>query len=122
VRRALLALALAVPLGCRDANVQREAAAMTGGDPERGRELVLTYGCGICHAVPGVPGATGTEGPPLEGIAARSSLAGRLPNTPANLIRWIRTPREVDPATKMPNLGVTEQDAKDIAAYLETLR
>jgi cytochrome c len=121
---ALAALALAAFCAACDgpSRAEREAAAMTGGDPRRGRALVGTYGCGTCHAVPGVPGATGTVGPPLAGIAARSFVAGRLENTPANLIRWLRAPREVDPATAMPDMGVTERDAKDLAAYLETLR
>lgn len=120
---AALLFAFATALACADPRrADAEAAAMTGGDPSRGRALVRAHGCGTCHEVPGVPGASGTVGPPLQGIARRSFLAGRLTNTPANLIRWIRTPREVDPRTAMPDLGLTEADAKDIAAYLETLR
>lgn len=110
-------------LACADPHRgDREAAAMTGGDPSRGRTLVRAHGCGTCHEVPGVPGASGAVGPPLAGIARRSFLAGKLTNTPANLIRWIRTPRDVDPRTAMPNLDLSEADARDIAAYLETLR
>jgi cytochrome c1 len=61
-------------------------------------------------------------GPSLEGIASRSYLAGRLPNEPLSLIRWIRHPREVDPETAMPELNVSDADARDMAAYLYTLR
>jgi cytochrome c len=119
---ALLLAALAAG-ACRDPDLPRqEARAQTGGDPERGRRLVSTYGCGACHVVPGVPGASGTVGPPLEGTAGRSYLAGRLANTPDNLKRWIEHPRQVDSKTAMPELGVSEQDARDLAAYLETLR
>ena len=40
----------------------------------------------------------------------------------ANMIRWIQRPQDVDPKNVMPNMGVTDQDARDIAAYLYTLR
>ncbi len=120
---ALGLLAAILAAGCRDpSRAQREAAALTGGDPGRGRVLARTYGCADCHAIPGVDGATGTVGPPLAGIAGRSYLAGRLENSPANLMRWIQHPRAVDPRTAMPEMGVTDRDARDLAAYLETLR
>lgn len=116
----LLAFALA---GC--GTWQSDAAkarAMTGGEPERGREAIRRYGCSSCHTVPGVDGARGLVGPSLAGIADRVYLAGSLPNTPANLIRWTRAPQQIQPGNAMPDLGVTEADGKDIAAYLYTLR
>ena len=78
--------------------------------------------CGACHEIPGIEGAVGKVGPSLQGIGARTYLAGKLPNEPANMIKWIRQPQEVSPGTAMPELGVTEQDGKDIAAYLYTLQ
>lgn len=124
MRRGALVAAgcVALALGCDPRRAEREARALTGGDPSRGRTLVRTYGCGACHTVPGVPGANGTVGPPLVALGRRAFLAGRLTHTPANLIRWIRAPREVDPHTAMPDLGVDERDGRDLAAYLETLR
>jgi cytochrome c2 len=101
---------------------ERKAAAMTGGTPAHGKELIRTYGCVSCHTIPGIDGARGQVGPSLAGIAARNYLAGKLPNQPANMIKWIRQPQEVSPGTAMPELGVTEQDGKDIAAYLYTLK
>ena len=71
-----------------------------------------------CHTIDGVPGAHGLVGPPLDGIALREFIAGELPNTPQNLMRWIQHPRQVEPHTVMPEMGVTEQDSRDIAAYL----
>jgi cytochrome c len=122
-----LALALLAGLlgGCDSggpSEVERKAAAMTGGEPSRGKDIIRRYGCSTCHSIPGVEGARGQVGPSLEGIAARAYLAGKLPNTPENMIKWIREPQEVQPGTAMPELGVTEQDGKDIAAYLYTLR
>ena len=110
--------------GCDDARGANVASAnrITGGDADRGRELVRAYGCGSCHSIPGVAGANGLVGPPLAGIASRSYIAGVLPNAPDNMLRWLRDPRAVDSLTAMPNLGVTPSDARHLAAYLYTLR
>jgi cytochrome c len=106
--------------GCREHGVvPRQRVA--GGDPVRGKRTIVTYGCGSCHVIPGVPAAVGLVGPPLTDMADRRWVAGRVPNEPAALVRWIREPRAVDPGTAMPNLGVTEGEARDIAAYLYTL-
>ncbi|HEX4495533.1 MAG TPA: c-type cytochrome [Thermoanaerobaculia bacterium] len=103
-------------------DIEKQAAAMTGGEPARGKEAIQRYACATCHVIPGVEGAKGQVGPSLEGIGSRPQLSAKLPNTPPNLIRWIREPQDVLPGTAMPVLGVTEQDGKDIAAYLYTLR
>ncbi|RKH43077.1 cytochrome c [Corallococcus sp. AB049A] len=96
--------------------------AITGGDVERGKEALRHYGCGGCHVIPGVPGATGQVGPSLEGIALRTYLAGRLQNAPENMVRWVQHPQSIEPGNAMPELGVKDGDARDIAAYLYTLR
>ena len=102
---------------------ERAAAEMTGGgDPARGRAAIERYGCGTCHTIPGVRGADSLVGPPLSQVASRSYVGGVLTNSPENMIRWIRDPRAVDGLTAMPTLGVTEQDARDIASYLYTLK
>lgn len=88
------------------------------GDPERGEAALRLYGCGTCHRIPGVAGAHGNVGPPLSRIARRVYLAGVLPNTTANLIRWIQAPQQVAPRTAMPDMGVSQRDARDMAAYL----
>lgn len=117
----LTACALAVACGCGPDAATR-AATLTGGDPERGRVLIQTYGCGSCHLVPGVATAVGVVGPPLGGIGSRMALAGQLPNTPENMIRWIREPQKVESGTAMPDLQVTERDGRDLAAFLYTLQ
>ncbi len=93
-----------------------------GGDPSRAPVAMQRYGCAACHVIPGVIGARGRVGPSLAGVANRSIVAGHLPNTPDNLLRWITNPQSVEPGTVMPNMGVTTGDARDIAAYLYTLR
>lgn len=97
-------------------------AAVPGGDPQQGRAAIGTYGCASCHVIPGVRGANGTVGPPLNEYARRKYIAGALPNTPENLIAWIMNPQAIEPGTAMPYLGVSELDARNIAAYLATLR
>ena len=114
---ALLALA-----SCQQAELERKAEAMTGGSTRRGAEAINRYGCASCHTIPGVPGATALVGPNLQQVASRMYLAGVLPNTPDNMVRWIQHPRDVDPLTAMPNLNVTDADARDIASYLYTLK
>jgi mono/diheme cytochrome c family protein len=89
---------------------------------ERGRVALTQYACQACHMIPGVTGPETYVGPPLEHIAERKFLAGRLPNSAANLAHWIRAPQEIDPGTAMPQLGVSERDAKDMAAYLMAQR
>lgn len=120
-RGAGLGLLLALLCAC-PGSLEERAAAMTGGSPARGKDVIRRYGCEACHSIPGVAGARGQVGPPLDAIGSRSLLAGSLPNTPENLIRWIRDPQSIQPGTAMPQMGVTEQDGQDIAAYLYTLR
>ena len=91
-------------------------------DAARGKRAINQYACATCHAIPGIVGANAPVGPPLAGIGSRLMLGGVLPNSPENMARWIRAPQEVAPLTAMPNLGVTQRDARDIAAYLATLR
>lgn len=96
--------------------------AVAGGNAKAGKIAIHAYGCGACHTVPGVRGATGLAGPPLTRFARRSFIAGEASNTADNLIRWIQAPESIEPGTAMPNLGVTEKAARDMAAYLYTLR
>ncbi len=93
-----------------------------GGDPARGRGALVGYGCGACHSIPGVRGANATVGPPLDGFGYRRFIAGELPNQPDNLVKWIMNPQSVEPGTAMPNLNVNEASARDMAAYLYTLK
>jgi cytochrome c1 len=92
------------------------------GDPGQGAILLAAHGCGACHTIPGVSGASGTAGPPLAGFARRAYVAGKLPNQPDDLIRWIRDPQSIEPGTAMPNVPVNEAEARAMAEYLYTLR
>jgi putative membrane protein len=114
-------LLLSISSGCTNHDTQW-AAEMTGGTPSRGKQAMRSYGCQSCHTIPGVAGAKALVGPPLKGIASRSYIAGVLSNTPDHMIEWLRNPPAVDSKTAMPNMNVTERDARDMAAYLYTLR
>jgi cytochrome c2 len=102
---------------CADAPVW----LVPGGDLQKGKVLIERFGCASCHAIPGVRGSRGNVGPPLDHIGSRTFVAGMLRNNPANLVRWIRFPQGVVPGNAMPDMGVTEEQARDIAAYLYTL-
>lgn len=115
--RGCVALAALLMSACSDVPPPRVA-----GDSENGRLLLRQFGCGTCHQIAGVATAEGKIGPPLDGIARRVYLAGRLPNTPDNMARWIRSPQSIDPQTTMPDLQVTQAHARDMTAYLYTLR
>jgi cytochrome c len=89
---------------------------------ERGRELAERVGCGSCHRIPGIPSANGEVGPPLDQLARRAYIAGIVPNDFENLAAWIARPQAFAPGSAMPNMGLTEAQARDIASYLYTLR
>ena len=106
--------------GHENRDLRLKAQAMTGGNIRRGMSLFTQYGCGGCHAVMGMPQASGMVGPPLDGVAARAIIGGRLENKPDNMMKWIQHPQAVSPGTAMPELGVTPRDSRDIAAFLYT--
>jgi cytochrome c2 len=91
-------------------------------DAARGRKLLAEHGCIGCHVIPSVPGATGKVGPRLDRFQERVYIAGVIPNSGQNLAYWIQNPREVAPESAMPDLGVGERDARDMAAFLYSLR
>jgi cytochrome c len=113
---ALVMLALAA---CSDGGMRGYVEkTVPGGDIEAGREAIIAYGCGSCHTISGIPEANAYVGPPLNEYERRHYIAGNLPNTADNLIFWIQFPQSVEPGTAMPNMGVSETDARNIAAYL----
>ena len=95
--------------------------AIPGADPVRGKALIGNYGCGACHFVEGVEGANGVVGPRLENFATRTLLAGTFPNVPRFLVPWLMSPPSLKAETGMPDLGIAEAEARDIASYLYTL-
>jgi cytochrome c1 len=97
---------------------RREAIARTGGDPDNGPTLLVKYGCANCHDAPGVSAPAGDIGPDLHQTGRRAFIAGVLPNTASNLIRWIVNPRAIDPQSAMPRTGITPTEARDVAAFL----
>jgi cytochrome c1 len=119
--------ALLLPLllaACGDnlaAGATGTAATQVQGDARAGAREIARIGCGGCHTIPGITGANGLVGPPLTQIGRRIYLAGLLRNTPDNMALWLREPQRIVPGNAMPNMGLTEQQARDITAYLYTL-
>lgn len=122
----ILLLALVVARAAQALVERRQATAQaewaTGGDAARAIATMRRLGCDACHRIPGVPGAAALVGPPLDHMASRSYIAGVMANTPDNMALWIRWPQGVLPMSGMPNTGANEQEARDIAAYLLSLR
>lgn len=108
-------------LGCSDEKVRSSYIAQNVSDAAHGKELIRAYGCGACHVIPGIREARGLVGPPLLYFGQRTMIAGQLPNSSENLIHWIEHPRAIEPKTAMPDLGLSEEEASDVAAYLLTL-
>jgi cytochrome c len=103
------------------ANDIRAAVRATGGNPDAGKDKIRYCGCSSCHTIPGIEEANGKVGPPLSAFALRVYIAGEVPNTPDNLRHWIRNPHAIEQHTAMPEMGVSDGDSRDIAAYLYTL-
>jgi len=114
-RHHAIAVLILVLAGCHAApSVMRYAT--------QGRAAITRAQCGSCHVIPGVAEAIGNVGPPLTGMGRRTMIAGRLPNTPDNLARWLLDPQGVVPGNAMPATGLTPREARDAAAYLQTLQ
>ena len=101
---------------------KQENAPPVIGDVAHGKQLVQQYGCTSCHDIPNVTGPKGMVGPPLTHVASSQIIAGKLPNTPENLIKYLQNPQSTDPQNAMPNLGLTADQTRDIAAFLYTLK
>ena len=94
-----------------------------GGDPGRAGAIVIArQSCGSCHVIPGIEGADGQVGPPLSHFASRQTVAGKLPNTPDELVRFLKSPKDTMPGGAMPDLDLTDRQARDVAAYLYGLK
>jgi cytochrome c oxidase subunit II len=103
------------------ANTQ-PATAPTGGNAARGAQLFTQRTCISCHAIAGTA-AQALAGPNLTHVASRQILAaGVLENNPENMARWLRNPQEVKPGNHMPNVRLSEDEVRDLTAYMETLR
>jgi cytochrome c2 len=114
--------ASAVPIYLSEKQTRKTAIELTGGDPDKGRDAIAQYGCSSCHTIPGIRGADALVGPPLMKMGTRTYIGGVLKNTPDNLKTWLKNPPGVDEKTAMPNLHLGDEDVKDIACYLYTLR
>jgi cytochrome c2 len=120
--RFLIAVGLMALAGCKPSGATRLwASEVTGGIPEHGKNAIGKHGCAACHTIDGIS-SEAMVGPPLTRMAARSYLAGNMQNNAANLIHFIQHPREVHNDTAMPEMGLTDEEARDIAAYLYTYK
>ena len=117
----VLAIAVTTTYAAWKSDNAHVAPAGYDGDPGRGKTLISTYGCPSCHTAGGAT-PRGQVGPSLDGIASRSYIAGRFANDEIWMTEWLQRPQRLRPGTAMPDLNVSERDARDLAAYLATLR
>ncbi len=117
MKRILPLVLLTVVTAC-----SRHESSPASGSAAQGSQLIAKYGCDTCHVIPGIDSARGMIGPSLDHVGTRPMIAGTLPNTPENLVRYIQNPQLVGAQNTMPNLGVKPEEARDIAAYLATLK
>jgi cytochrome c len=96
--------------------------SVASADPAKGKQLITQYGCTACHSIPGIDGPRGEVGPSLDHVATRPVIAQTLPNNPQNLTQYLLNPQMVNTQNIMPNLGIKPDEARDIAAYLYTLK
>jgi mono/diheme cytochrome c family protein len=94
------------------------ARALTDGEPSRAPEIIRRYGCSGCHTISGIAGADGLVGTPLSNIKRRVYVGGVAFNSPQNLVRWIVSPQTFSEHSAMPATGISEAEARDVAAYL----
>ena len=114
-------LVLIAAYSTREQWILHEGPIGYSGNVRRGRALVSIYGCPSCHVIPDTA-PQGMAGPSLSSMSRRSYIAGRFPNDQIWMILWLKNPQRLKPGTAMPDLDVGERDARDMAAYLATLR
>jgi cytochrome c2 len=112
------AVAFAADLIRQRAMARDVAEALTGGDVTRAPAALRRYGCGGCHTIAGIAGADGKVGGRLSDLRQQVYIGGVVTNTPQNLTAWIVAPQLFSPTSAMPATGISEAEARDVAAYL----
>jgi cytochrome c len=116
----IVPFAFALMIGC--GRPETRAAIHGRGNSEHGKQLIAQYGCMTCHNIPGIEGPRGMVGPSLDHLASRKWIDSKFPNDAESMTRWLQNPQSMDPQSNMPNVGVTPADARDMTAYLATLK
>lgn len=99
-----------------------EQQFMPSADPANGKLAIERVGCAACHTIEGIDWPEGRAAPQLRGFAHRALIAGRVPNRPELLAAFVRNAPSVVPGTTMPPMPLTEQESRDVAAYLYQLK
>ena len=117
--RSSLCLLAMLAAGCDSRDEPQPPASLAAiGNAERGQRLLAQFQCGACHQIPDVPAARSHVGPSLANLGRQSYIAGQFANQPETLVRWIVDPQALQPGSVMPAMGVSPEQARDMAAYL----
>jgi len=94
----------------------------SSGDPiALGAKIYANSPCTACHTITGV--SSGILAPNLTHFGSRTTLAaGMLENNPKNVAAWVQNAKKLKPGAQMPALGLSAEQASDLAAYLESLK
>jgi cytochrome c len=128
VKRVSLLLTIAILAACNRSETAVPQTTVSApppaaGNADRGKQVAVQFGCGVCHVIPGLEGAEGALGPSLAGVASRPAISeGVVQNTPANMTKYILSPASMNPQSRMPPMGVSPAEAEDITAFLMTLK
>ena len=104
---------------CKPAPDQRHFMPIA--DAANGMRVIERVGCATCHSIKGIDWPQGKVGPPIRGLSHRALIAGRAPNEPEVLARFVRNAPSVVPGTTMPAMPISEEESRDVAAYLYEL-
>jgi mono/diheme cytochrome c family protein len=119
VLTSLTAVAAVAARDLRERQKRSERAMqIVGGEPDKASKAMVRYGCGACHQISGVRMPGGLAAQPLSGFSERRYIGGTIENTPSNLVGWIVNPKAYNARTAMPVTGISESEARDVAAYL----
>ncbi len=91
-------------------------------DRQKGRQLVIDKGCVACHTFPDVAWPRGGLGPALGHFGYQGLIAGQLPNQPGVLMQFVRNAPALVPGSAMPAVPMSDQEARDVTAYLLQLK
>lgn len=124
MKRALITIALALLLVLAATSCDQPEGTTTTATvpdavaaPPQGAQLAMQHGCHVCHEMEGVDG--GRIGPSLVGLGSRPKMTyADAPPTVDNVAQYMQNPASMNPATRMPPMGLAPEEARTIAAWL----
>ncbi len=99
---------------------EHPAGSYAGGSAEKGKEHFENFGCKACHVIGDDERVRNARGSSYDIAPELTHAAGKL--HPDWIFDWIKNPRHYNPTTKMPSLRLTDQEARDLVAFIMTMK